>query len=573
MTNLIALLIVSVPPLIFRHAIDELIPAKDMLSINILFVFVFVIYMANAGFRLANIYIRWYLGQHIGYDIRKKMLDVMLYQCQRFYSTRVTGEITSRLNNDVKAVGYLSSQAIFDLTSAMLQIGITLVFLFYLSWQLTLVIIGLSILMFICVVVNMNFHKKLRKRISEKWGKMLGFLQETIANIRVVKAFSAENKEASRHVQKSRELIKDNILSGVIQRVFWIIGIVFWNLFALASILFGVRLIAGGSMSLGVLFAFVIYIRSFFMPIFQLSNVVTNIIRSFISVDRIYEYIEAPNEIVTKKDSQSVHNEKGEIAFDRVSFSYSGDEKDNVLSDISLKIEDGESVAFVGPSGAGKSTLFNLIIRYFDPTQGKVLFNRRDLRDLDLDSYREHLSVVFQDALLFNDSIGNNVGYAKEGATQEEIERACKDAQILDFIQELPEGYETVIGERGVKLSGGQRQRLSIARAILKNPKILLLDEATSSVDSISENRIQGALDKIMQNRTTILIAHRLTTVINVDRICAIEDGRIVESGSHTELLAKEGLYHRLWTTQMKERGVAYSVSPSGIPDSQGTPV
>ena len=295
------------------------------------------------------------------------------------------------------------------------------------------------------------------------------------------------------------------------------------------------------------------------MPIFGLSGTITQIVSSFVSVDRIHTYMEAPNPVVVKPDAITIENPEGRIGFENVVFRYD-DNSEPALDGVSLDIADGESVAFVGHSGAGKSTMMNLILRFYDPTQGTVTFNGVDLRELDLDFYRENISIVFQNSVLFNDTILNNLKYSMEDATLAEVEKACRDANIDDFVHSLPDEYNTVVGERGVKLSGGQRQRMCIARGILKNPKILLLDEATSSIDSISENRIQAALDTIMKDRTTIIIAHRLTTVIHVDRIFVFSEGRIVETGNHTELLERGGLYSELWVNQMKEGDRSHAV-------------
>jgi ABC-type multidrug transport system fused ATPase/permease subunit len=565
--NAARVLATAAPPLLIRYAIDELIPQRDVLLINILFGFAVLVYLTAGGFRMANTYIRWYLGGYMGYDIRKRLFDSLLVQSPRFYSKRASGEITSRLNNDVRAVEYLASQALFELTATFLQIAVSMGLLFYLSWKLTLVILALVVTMFAAVTVNMNAHKKVRKRISEKWGRILGFLQENMTNIKVVKAFCAENKEATRHTQKSRDYIKDSIRGGVIQRVFWLLGNLFWNLFVLGAIVVGVRYIGNGEISLGVLFAFVMYIRNFFMPIIGLSGTMTTIVRSFVSVDRIYTYMEAPNEVVNKPGASPPDPDRGDVVFENVHFAYDKD-AEPALRGVSLSIPHGSAVAFVGHSGAGKTTMINMLLRYYDPQAGSIRVGGKDLRELDLDSHRRGLAVVFQDSLLFNDTILNNIRYAKPEATQDEVDKACRDACIYEFVQELPEGYQTIIGDRGLKLSGGQRQRLSIARAVLKNPRILLLDEATSSVDSISENRIQAALDKIMRDRTTIVIAHRLTTIVNVDRIFVFEAGKVVEEGSHRELLERGGVYYELWTTQMEEearlrRGITTSPQPA----------
>ncbi len=551
--NLIRLILISIPPLVMTYIIDEAVPKKDLFSVNILIGLVAVLFVTTAILRMTNIYIRSYLGAHITYDIRKALYNALLYQSPVFYAKRATGEVTSRLNNDVRAVQFLASQAIFELTGTLLQILISLGFLFYLSRKVTAIILGLTIIMYVCVTINMNYHKKLSKRISERWGKMLGFLQEVISNIKIVKAFCAETREETRHLQKSRPIIEDNIKLGVVGRMFWVIGTLFGNLILVSSIVFGVYLISQGEVTVGLLFAFVFYINNFMMPIFGLSGTVTQIVSSFVSVDRIHTYMEAPNPIIVKPDAHIIPSPVGALSFENVVFRYDS-ESDAALNGVSLEIADGESVAFVGHSGAGKSTMMNLILRYYDPVEGVVSFNGVDLADLDLDFYRDNISIVFQNSVLFNDTILDNLKYSKEDATLDEVEKACEDANIADFIHSLPEGYETVVGERGVKLSGGQRQRMCIARGILKNPRVLLLDEATASVDSISENRIQAALDKIMKDRTTIIIAHRLTTIIHVDRIFVFDAGRIVETGSHRELLGRDGIYTELWANQMKER-------------------
>ena len=575
--NLVRVVLVSIPPLVTTYLIDEVVPKKDVFSLNILIGLVIVLFVSAAALRMTNIYIRAHLGAHITYDIRRDLYNALLCQSPVFYAKRATGEVTSRLNNDVKAVQYLASEAVFELTGTFLQIFVSLCFLFYLSWKVAAVILVLALFMYVCVSINMFFHKKLRKRISERWGKLLGFLQEVIANIRIVKAFCAETREETRHLQKSRQIIIDSIKMGIVGRMFWVIGTLFGNLILVSSIVFGVYLISRGEVTVGLIFAFVFYINNFLMPVFGLSGTITQIVSSFVSVDRIHTYIEAVNPIVVKENPVILTDPKGELSFRDVSFRYDEDAQ-TALKGVSLDISEGESVAFVGHSGAGKTTMMNIILRYYDPTEGAVLYNDVDLRDLDLDAYRENISIVFQNSVLFNDTILDNLRYAKEDATLEEVDAACRDANIDEFVHSLPQEYDTVVGERGVKLSGGQRQRLCIARGILKNPRILLLDEATASVDSISENRIQQALDKIMKDRTTILIAHRLSTTTHVDRIYVLDDGRIVETGTHDHLLGAGGMYYRLWMNQVKKERIraglltrAEMVSGSDIVSGRGT--
>jgi subfamily B ATP-binding cassette protein MsbA len=552
--DVISQFLVVLPPVITQYCVDEVIPFKDIYSINILFGLITFMYLTRSGLFLGHIYIRWHLQYNIRKDIREKLFNSLLIKTPIFYSKRVSGEITSRMNNDVGSVSYLASDAFFDLLNTFLQITFSLGMLFYLSWKMTLSILVLVGLQYIFVSIIMSYFKKYRKRVSEKWGKLLGYLQEVLSNVKIVMAFGNENYEAARHTSKSREYVKDNISLGVTNRMFEVVATIFWHAFYIVIIVYGLRLISTGEITLGILLAFIMLVQNLFEPIFGLSGTIIYVIGAFVSVDRIYEYIESPNELETSDNPKKLKDPKGQLSFEDVVFRYEKDKEQIALNGVSFEIDDGKSVALVGHSGAGKSTIVNLVLRFYDPEGGSIKFNGHDLKDIDLDNYRENISIVFQDALLFNDTILNNLKYSKLDATIEEVDKACHDANIYDFIRELPEGYETVVGERGLKLSGGQRQRLSIARALLKNPKILILDEATASIDSISENIIQAAIDKIMKDRTTVIIAHRLTTIVNVDKILVFDDGKIVESGHHSELIEKKGLYYELWTTQMKDR-------------------
>jgi ABC-type multidrug transport system fused ATPase/permease subunit len=551
--DIISNLIITVPPLIIQYSVDELIPLKDIFSLNVFFIAVSVLFVVFSGLFLGHIYIRWYLQYNIRKDIREKLFNALLLKSPIFYSKRVSGEITSRMNNDVGSVSYLASDAFFDFFNAFLKIFFSLSMLFYLSWKITLAILLLIGLQYVCVTIIMNFFKKYRKLTSEKWGRMLGYLQEILSNIKIVMAFGNENYESSRHLRKSRDYIKDSIKLGITNRMFEVVGTLFWHAFYVTIIVYGLNLLTDGEISLGILLAFVMLVRNLFEPIFELSGTMIFVISAFVSIDRIYEYIEYPDELKVSDNPEKIDTSKGELEFKNVKFRYEKEKDKIALNGVDLKIEDGQSVALVGPSGAGKSTVINLILRFYDPESGTLLFNGKDVKNLNVDEYRNLISIVFQDALLFNDTIMNNLKYADLNATKEQVEKACRDADIYEFINELPLKFDTVIGERGLKLSGGQRQRLSIARALLKDPKILILDEATASIDSISENVIQAAIEKIMKDRTTIIIAHRLTTIAKVDKIIVFESGKVVEVGSHSELLSKQGLYHKLWTTQMKD--------------------
>jgi ABC-type multidrug transport system fused ATPase/permease subunit len=551
--DIISNLLITLPPLFIQYCVDEIIPLKDIFSLNSFFIIITIMFLVFSGLFLGHIYIRWYLQYNIRKDIREKLFSALLLKSPIFYSKRVSGEITSRMNNDVGSVSYLASDAFFDFFNAFLKIGFSLTMLFYLSWKITIAVLILIGLQYLCVTIIMNFFKKYRKRTSEKWGRLLGYLQEVLSNIKIVMAFGNENYEAARHLKKSREYIKDSIKLGITNRMFEVVGTLFWHAFYVTIIVYGLNLLIKDEITLGILLAFIMLVRNLFEPIFELSGTMIFVISAFVSIDRIYEYIEYPDELDIAENPEVIDSTKGEIEFCDVAFKYEAEKDKTALNGVSLKIENGKSVALVGPSGAGKSTVINLILRFYDPQSGEVKFNGKNIKKLDIDQYRDNISIVFQDALLFNDTILNNLKYADLDATTDQVIKACRDADIYDFINSLPLKFETVIGERGLKLSGGQRQRLSIARALLKDPKILILDEATASIDSISENVIQEAIEKIMKHRTTIIIAHRLTTIVGVDKIIVLENGRVVESGPHSELLSKHGVYHKLWTTQMKE--------------------
>jgi len=544
--------ILAISPILVRYIIDEVIPASDIASLHILFGTVISLYIILAGTKIPDIFMIWYLQENIGFNIRHKLYTRLLNHSSHFYTGKVTGEITSRLNNDVDSVTFLCSDAFFEIFSSFLQIAVSLSFLFYLNWKITLLVLSIAAIQYILITINMHFQRKYQKRISSGWGRMLGYFQEVVSGMKLIQAFGTENREAANHIKKSRPFLIDSIRMGIINRCFSVIGLFFGYLFPLAVIVYSAGMLSTGEITIGLIFASLLYITNFFEPLFNLSGTFVYMIGAMVSVDRIFEYLDAPLKIDNPANPIKVPAENGVIEFKNVAFKYEVDSK-TVLENVSLTIQPGQAVAFVGYSGSGKSTMINLLLRMFDPESGEVLYHGNNIKNYEIDDYRDNMSLVFQMPMLFNDTILNNLRYAREDATEEEVMQACRDANIEDFIKQIPDGLQTMIGERGLKLSGGQKQRLAIARAILKNPKILILDEATASVDSISENKIQDALDKIMIGRTTIVIAHRLTTIRNVDKIYVFNTGGIVESGSHDQLLAAEGLYHQLWTTQMKE--------------------
>jgi subfamily B ATP-binding cassette protein MsbA len=518
------------------------------------------------------------------FDIRTRLYSHLQRLSLSYYEGRQTGEIMSRLTGDVNAMEQLITGVSDQVLTEVLGLVITLIILFTLSWQLALVaLIPVPILLWLMS----RFARRIRPAYLEmmnRFGAIHAKLQDNISGIRVIKAFHTEEAEAERFARESREFYDMEIrIAGVWTFYMPLIGFV-QGLGAILVTGVGSFLLVREPplITLGDLFAFSAYVFQLYGPIGNLFRMYDMILRSIASGERVLDVFDEAVEVDDRVDAVALPPVQGHVRFENVSFRYQTGEQ--VLHEVDLEARPGEVVALVGRSGAGKTSIVNLIPRFYDPDTGRVTVDGYDVRAVTQRSLRSQIGVVLQDAFLFNGSVADNIRYGKSEATDQEVEDAARAANAHEFIQGLPDGYDTQIGERGVKLSGGQKQRISIARALLADRRILILDEATSMVDSEAEYQIQKALERLMQGRTTFVIAHRLSTVKSADRIVALEDGRVVESGTHAELLARDGAYAQMYQAQFRlaleeenevrnrqRKGAGSTAGDAGVPGLGGS--
>ncbi|HEI8082784.1 TPA: SAV1866 family putative multidrug efflux ABC transporter [Staphylococcus aureus] len=543
-------------PLLIKYAIDGVINNHALttdekvhhLTIAIgIALFIFVIVRPPIEF------IRQYLAQwtsnKILYDIRKKLYNHLQALSARFYANNQVGQVISRVINDVEQTKDFILTGLMNIWLDCITIIIALSIMFFLDVKLTLAALFIFPFYILTVYVFFGRLRKLTRERSQALAEVQGFLHERVQGISVVKSFAIEDNEAKNFDKKNT-----NFLTRALKHTRW-------NAYSFAAINtvtdigpiivigVGAYLAISGSITVGTLAAFVGYLELLFGPLRRLVASFTTLTQSFASMDRVFQLIDEDYDIKNGVGAQPIEIKQGRIDIDHVSFQYNDNEAP-ILKDINLSIEKGETVAFVGMSGGGKSTLINLIPRFYDVTSGQILIDGHNIKDFLTGSLRNQIGLVQQDNILFSDTVKENILLGRPTATDEEVVEAAKMANAHDFIMNLPQGYDTEVGERGVKLSGGQKQRLSIARIFLNNPPILILDEATSALDLESESIIQEALDVLGKDRTTLIVAHRLSTITHADKIVVIENGHIVETGTHRELIAKQGAYEHLYSIQ-----------------------
>lgn len=539
-------------PWVIKDMVDQVLRDKNTEMLNYIALSIVVIFVIRGIAFYGQSYLMSYVGQRVIIDIRRAVFTKLQRLSMSFYDKNKTGTIMSYVTNDVSALqGALVDNVVEMITESVILIA-SIVMMIYLDWKLFLVTFGTFpfVLGFIDI-----FGKRIRKsgsRIQEAAADITSVLQENVSSARVIKSFVRENYEVARFDKENMNNFRANMknaqlmatLTPTIEFVAAIgVTIILW---------YGGNSVINGEITAGSLVAFLTYAVNISNPIKRLSRVIGNIQKALAAAQRVFDVLDLPETIKDAENAKQLPPVKGKVSFNNVSFSYNPGEQ--VISNISFDVKPGQMIAFVGPSGAGKSTVASLLPRFYDVDKGSITIDGEDLRGLTLDSLREQVGIVPQETVLFNGTVYDNILYGRLDATKEEVEAAAKAANAHNFIMELPQGYETRLGDRGMNISGGQRQRISIARAILKNPQILILDEATSALDTESERVVQEALDRLMVGRTSFVIAHRLSTIKNADRIMVLEKGQLVEQGTHEELMEMNGLYAHLYQIQYRSK-------------------
>lgn len=594
-TILISALIDLIPPLIYRSLVDQAIPNQDLRQLTVLAAALVIIPLIDGLIGVGQRYLSSRVGEGVISDLRQALYGHMSKMSIRFFTNTKTGELISRLDNDVIGAQRAVTGTMVSIVTNAVQAVTILAVMIALDVRLTLVsLIVLPLFILPARRVGLVLRGLVRQQyeINAELDSQLGE-SLNVSGALLVKLFGRQKHETGKFRANAEKLASLGIRQAVVGRWLFLalslvsavgLAIVYWG---------GGLLVFQGVFTIGTIIAFAAYLNQLYSPISSLINARVDFATSLVSFERVFETLNLPVEITDKPDAITLDRVKGNLSFDNVSFSYieenekipyakeprpvvspngnganghgASDDEDEysaqitptrrwALRNVSFETRAGQLVALVGPSGAGKTTITYLIPRLYDPTEGHVLLDGHDLRDVTMESLTNQVGMVTQETYLFHDTVRANLLYAKLDATQEEIERAARAANIHDVITKLPRGYDTVVGERGYRLSGGEKQRIAIARVILKDPRILVLDEATSSLDSESEALIQDALKPLMQKRTSVVIAHRLSTILAADVILVVNDGQIVERGTHAELLAQDGLYARLYRTQFREQ-------------------
>ncbi|NBB74887.1 MAG: ATP-binding cassette domain-containing protein [Bacteroidetes bacterium] len=540
-------------PLGLRELLDAVFEDGNPTMLNRLTIALVGLFLLQALVSFGGNYLLQWTGERVVADLRQRVYRHLHRLSLRFFADHRTGDLTSRLTNDVGSVRSAVTQALADLLTQSLSLVGSVVLMMVLNWRLSLLIFLVVPAVTVAAIYFGRMIRRLSRAIQDRLADTTAVAEEALASVRVVKAFARSAHEVERYNTSVEDLFETARRKVIASAAFSsVVGLLFFS--ALVAIFwYGGMEVLAGRLTAGDLVAFIFYAFNIARSVGGLSRLYATFNSAVGASERLFELLDTPSDIQDAPDAYPLPPVAGRVQFEDVWFAYEDDadgHPDWVLRDIHLDAAPGMTIALVGPSGAGKSTLMSLLPRFYDPTRGRILIDGHDLRAVQQETLRAQLAAVSQEVRLFNTSIGENIRYGRLNASDEDVEAAARAANAHDFIVGLTNGYETEVGERGVKLSGGQRQRVAIARALLRDARLLLLDEATSSLDSASEALVQEALERLMEGRTTFIIAHRLSTVQHADRILVLDEGRIVQTGTHTNLVQRDGLYRDLAALQ-----------------------
>jgi len=549
-------LLEAYPVQLLRKAIHEITSPHPAMGSRLIFL-VGVWYLCAVAAAIASVFAAYWaacLGTGLGANLRQRLHDHIQSLSADFFEDRQTGDLLNRSIGDVAELQNFLVAPLTWIGDAVFSFGFAFYFLLRIDGQLTLICAPVGALLIMVMYIVARWIRPVFRRYRQVSSDIFNLFSENVSGIREIQAFTREDTQSARYQGTNLELRRLEVRTAVISQLLTTAFMIIFPLATVAVLWQGGLRVQGGRMPMADLVAFLVYAGMLVRPLRGLGGHYANLQRALVSTERVMEVLETAPRVQEAPEAIDLPAGQGEICYEKVRFSY--DARHNALEAVSFHILPGQIVALVGPSGAGKTTLVKLLLRYYDPQEGHVLLDGNDLRQVTLRSLRGQMGVVFQDPFLFNGTLRDNIAFGKPEATEEEIIAAARAADLEEFIGALGDGYDAVVGERGVKLSGGQRSRLAIARAMLRNPRILILDEATASVDTESERRIQASLDRLMAGRTCVIIAHRLSTVIRADQILVLNQGRLVESGTHAALLSKAGLYANLYQLQFASQQV-----------------